>query len=283
METTMVREFEGRSMRVRPWRGRLWVEARNLGDVLGYTDPSEVLRVVDRHAEDFVEGTDVVVLRGSDLAEYLGGDRQTDGHKTEDAMVRNLTLLSELAARMVAMLARTPDAARVRRWLAEVWSQIARTGSYQPPAAPALGRDVLYGSLPEMTVAIGEWLRRGEHPAGFRRERFTAGDVLRCGFGVAEEHGLLVSVGKALARLGLQSRPAHGSRLWTVAGWTGTVPAVPPPPVVRPAPTSALALLDSGERSSLAGVFAEKGRAAVASGDRARAQLAFDAALLAMG
>lgn len=159
METTMVREFEGRSMRVRPWRGRLWVEARNLGEVLGYTDPGEVLRVVDRHAEDFMDGTDVVVLRGSDLAEYLGGDRQTDGHKPEDAMVRNLTLLSEIAARMVAMLARTPDAARVRRWLAEVWSQIARTGSYQPSAAhahgPALGLDVLYGSLPEMTVAIG--------------------------------------------------------------------------------------------------------------------------------
>ena len=84
METSMVREFEGRSLRVRPWRGRMWVEARNPGEVLGYADPGEVLRVIDRHTEDFVEGIDVVKLVGEDLAEWKAVDMTSArGHVTD--------------------------------------------------------------------------------------------------------------------------------------------------------------------------------------------------------
>jgi len=298
METSMVREFEGRSLRVRPWRGSLWVEARNLGEVLGYSDPRDVVELVRSREEDFVEGVDVVKLVGDELAAWKNAARSDltadDGRVTDVPSDRpdvdrapQITLLSETAARMVAMLARTPDAARVRRWLAGVWAEIARTGSYTAPASaqtpapapPALSRSILYGPMPTMLRALSDWLRS---PAGAALgERFTAAaDVLRQGFGMApgDGHGPMVSVGKALARLGLPSRIAHHARIWTLNGWD---PVEQPMSAASEAPT--LSLLDPAERTALAAVFATKGRDAVRSGDRARAQLAFGAALMAMG
>ena len=87
METSMVREFEGRSLRVRPWRGSLWVEARNLGEVLGYSDPRDVVELVRSREEDFVEGVDVVKLVGDELAAWKNAARSDltadDGRVTD--------------------------------------------------------------------------------------------------------------------------------------------------------------------------------------------------------
>lgn len=286
----MVREFEGRSLRVRPWRGRMWVEARNLGQVLGYGDPGEVLRVIDRHAEDFEDGIDVVKVVGADLAEWKAVDIPSDCPDVD--RTARLTLLSETAARMVAMLARTPDATRVRRWLAGVWAEIARTGSYVAPTAPAapepqlepagLRQDLFFGPMPAMVRATEAWLRSEAHPPGFRPEQFTAADVLRHGFGMTPTHGTSVTVGKILARLGLPSRVCHHARVWTTVGWSGSTAALARPSSAQ-LPEEALSLLTHGERSALAMAFVEKGRAAVLTGDRARAQLVFDAVLRTMG
>lgn len=137
--TEIVREFEGVALRVRLFRGRRWVEARNLGEVLGFKDRRDALQLIDRYAEDFVEGIDAVKLTGADLAEWkadypaTSGDPDGDMSSTRGHVDRaaRIVLLSEIAARTVAMLARTPKARAVRRWLANVWAEIDRTGRYE--------------------------------------------------------------------------------------------------------------------------------------------------------
>ena len=64
--------FEGREMHFSSFRGRPCLTSKELGTALGYTD-NGFRKAQHNWRNELVEGVDSVVLRGTDLREFLDG------------------------------------------------------------------------------------------------------------------------------------------------------------------------------------------------------------------
>lgn len=132
----VVRSFDGKPLEFQTWKGRPCVTARSLGAVLGYEQPRKLVEQIrGPWREEFVEGHDVDVLDGADIAEWKRLDTETVSSGPD--RTPSLTILYETGARLAAIKARTKVGARVRRWLVEVWAEIARTGQFRASADPS--------------------------------------------------------------------------------------------------------------------------------------------------
>lgn len=170
----LVREFDGKRLEFRQWQGRPCVAARDLGAVLGYADGARLVdQVRGPWRDEFIAGHDVDVLSGGDLAAFGAGLDSPDSGESKNAQrgARAVVVLYETGARLAAMKARTKVGAKVRRWLVEVWAEIARTGQFRaagappapatpaPPAAPIDGPPVAMTAPHGRTTALVRWHR----------------------------------------------------------------------------------------------------------------------------
>lgn len=128
--------FEGKSLRVRLWRGRPCVVAQEFGAVLGYADGA---RLVDQirgpWKGELIDGVDSAILAGADLVEWKRLSPESGESRTD--RTPSLLVLFEPGMYLAAIKARTAAGSRVRRWLAsDVLPSILRTGRYERPTAP---------------------------------------------------------------------------------------------------------------------------------------------------
>ncbi len=143
----IVRVFEGHTLRVRLWRGRLVIPAAELGEFLGYTEGRYLAdNISGPWIEEFIPGVDYEVLEGEDLAAWkaeLSGE-------SPDSRIPSLMILTETGARLASIKARTPFGQKVRRWLAETWAALDRERA-QAPAVAELPRRRRPRALPSTT------------------------------------------------------------------------------------------------------------------------------------
>lgn len=156
----LARVFDGRALQFRTHGGRPCVAAANLGAVLGYEQPRALVdKIRGPWREEFVEGVDLDVLTGDELAAWNDSSDSLESPASPGG-ARSLVVLYESGARLAAIKARTPAGVKVRRWLAEVWGEIARTGQYvatkpaNDPAVTALAAQVeaMRATLEALTV-----------------------------------------------------------------------------------------------------------------------------------
>lgn len=125
--------FEGEPLTTLTWKGQpAWI-GREIGRRLGYARNGKrlVTRIRREWSDEFIEGTDYVVLNGDDLAafkEMLGPGTQEVPGRTA-----SLVLLLEPGLHLVLTKTDKPVGRRLRRFLVdEVLPQLVRTGRFEP-------------------------------------------------------------------------------------------------------------------------------------------------------
>ena len=134
--TALTLPFEGEPLTTLTWKDRpVWV-GREIGRRLGYARSGKrlVTRIRREWADEFIEGTDYVLLTGAELAAL----KATLPPGTQEVPGRTSALLLLLEPGLHLVLTKTdkPIGRRLRRFLVdEVLPQIVRTGSYsgRPP------------------------------------------------------------------------------------------------------------------------------------------------------
>ncbi|KXB09855.1 phage antirepressor protein [Xylella fastidiosa] len=120
--------FSGKSLSIIDRDGVPHLSARDLAHALGYADERSVLRIYNRHSEEFTYQMTLVVNLTT-----VTGDKPT-------------RLFSPRGCHMVSMFARTSVAAAFRRWVLDVLEfmpSIRKTGSYSTTGT-MVNDDVLY-------------------------------------------------------------------------------------------------------------------------------------------
>lgn len=102
------------------YRGKPVVAAREVGERLGYADPTDLAdNIAGAWSEDFIEGTDFVRVTGVDLEGIKAHDNPVV-HGVVAPRANQVTLLTESGAQMAAMLSRTEKGREFRRWVVDV-------------------------------------------------------------------------------------------------------------------------------------------------------------------
>lgn len=131
--TALTLPFEGAPLTTLTWKDRpAWV-GRQIGHRLDYADKGKrlVTRIRREWADEFIEGTDYVVLTGDELAAF----KELVGPGTPGVPRRASALLLLLEPGLHLVLTKTdkPIGRRLRRFLVdEVLPQLVRTGEYAP-------------------------------------------------------------------------------------------------------------------------------------------------------
>lgn len=147
----IVRVFEGHTLRVRLWRGRLVIPAAELGEFLGYAEGRKLSdNITGAWNDEFIAGVDYEVLEGDDLKEFEASNDYTESVESSRGGRRSLIVVTETGARLASIKARTPFGQKVRRWLAETWAALDRERA-QAPAVAELPRRRRPQSLPSTT------------------------------------------------------------------------------------------------------------------------------------
>lgn len=94
--------FRNTSFDIIDRNGQPWLRLFQVGSALGYADPSMVVRVYSRHAEEFTDDMTAVVKLPSE-----GGEQET-------------RIFSPRGCYALGMFARTRNAAEFRRWVLDV-------------------------------------------------------------------------------------------------------------------------------------------------------------------
>ena len=94
--------FRSTSFDIIDRNGQPWLRLFQVGSALGYADPSMVVRVYSRHAEEFTDDMTAVVKLPSE-----GGEQET-------------RIFSPRGCYALGMFARTRNAAEFRRWVLDV-------------------------------------------------------------------------------------------------------------------------------------------------------------------
>lgn len=131
--TALTLPFEGEPLTTLTWKDRpVWV-GREIGRRLGYARSGKrlVTRIRREWADEFIEGTDYVLLTGADLSALKAmlppGTQEVPGRTSA------LLLLLEPGLHLVLTKTNKPVGRRLRRFLVdEVLPQLVRTGSYAP-------------------------------------------------------------------------------------------------------------------------------------------------------
>lgn len=129
--------FEGKELHVYRFRGRPCMLAKDVGEALGYT-PDGFSRTLRSWEAELKVDSDLSVLRGDDLREFLGGsDAPVDN---AGGRISQLTVLFEPALYLVCIKTEKPLGVKLRRFLSdEVLPKLAR-GETIAPSAPAIYR-----------------------------------------------------------------------------------------------------------------------------------------------
>lgn len=124
-------DFEGNNLLVIEYNGqKCWV-ASQVARVIGYTDPRTATgKITGRWSEEFEEGIDYDIIKGSELTEIK--ELLVAVGKTQTAQyISQLTILYESGFNTLCILSKTPAGKRLRRWLArEVLPSLRDQGTY---------------------------------------------------------------------------------------------------------------------------------------------------------
>ncbi len=134
--TALTLPFEGEPLTTLTWKDRpAWI-GREIGRRLGYAVDGKrlVSRIRREWADEFVEGTDYILLTGAELAALK--EMLPPGTQEVPGRTSALLLLLEPGLHLVLTKTDKPIGRRLRRFLVdEVLPQLVRTGSYS--AQPA--------------------------------------------------------------------------------------------------------------------------------------------------
>ena len=129
----ITREFEGGQLTTIVYRGRpAWI-AREVGAAIGYAREGErlITNMTADWAGEFIEGTDYLVLQGSELAQFKQLIQLTTD--SVGSRSRHVTLLLEPGLHLALAKTNKPVGVRLRRFLVdEVLPQLVRDGQYLP-------------------------------------------------------------------------------------------------------------------------------------------------------
>lgn len=118
--------FRNTSFDIIDRNGQPWLRLFQVGSALGYADPSMVVRVYSRHAEEFTDDMTAVVKLPSE-----GGEQET-------------RIFSPRGCYALGMFARTRNAAEFRRWVLDVLD-----GKSAVPPAPTFEEPPAQKALPD--------------------------------------------------------------------------------------------------------------------------------------
>jgi prophage antirepressor-like protein len=131
--TKITNEFEGCEITTLTYRGKpAWV-ARKIGEAIGYSHGGRrfATNIANDWGDEFIEGSDYVLLTGNELADFKAVFDNTDSVSSKSN--RGTILLFESGLYLALAKTNKPVGKRLRRFLAEeVLPQIARDGSYIP-------------------------------------------------------------------------------------------------------------------------------------------------------
>lgn len=137
MSEALVSVFQGRRLTSIPFRGQyVWV-AREVAELLGYEDPSNLVDLIgSQWRADFPDDRFRLTPRGADLADFKAAAAL--GGYCPPSRAPSLLLLTEAGLYRVLMKTDKPAGVDIRGWLStEVLPKLARTGSYGLPSAPS--------------------------------------------------------------------------------------------------------------------------------------------------
>ncbi|SHH11210.1 BRO-N domain-containing protein [Xylella fastidiosa] len=143
--------FSGKSLSIIDRDGVPHLSARDLAHALGYADERSVLRIYNRHSEEFTYQMSLVVNLTT-----VTGDKPT-------------RLFSPRGCHMVSMFARTSVAAAFRRWVLDVLEfmpSIRKTGSYSAshPHAVTLTEEEAFNLYALLRMVAGHLSRERIEP-----------------------------------------------------------------------------------------------------------------------
>lgn len=114
--TDLVARFEDVDMAILDKDGQRWVTAKQLAEALGYDDHRALIRLIDRHPEEFKDKTLVVKL--------------TTSHTNSPGDM----IINYFGVIRVGMLSDAPRAPRFRDWAERVLYAVMTEGSYVEPS-----------------------------------------------------------------------------------------------------------------------------------------------------
>jgi len=206
--------FEGQEILALEHNGRLLWSSARVAEALGYAEPASLgQQVREEWADDFIDGTDFIVLRGDELAAVKALAPGLIGPRSAAAM-----FLTESGIHMATILSRQPKARAFRRWLVDdVLPSLRKTGAFALPVPapvktrPQLGqRTPLPQALTKSPYGlVNELLRAeealGEDLPGIRHALY----VLRPGSVHLAPVEELLAIGRALELAKGTSLPRH--------------------------------------------------------------------------
>jgi len=138
--STVVHEFEGKSLVTFTWQGRpCWV-ARHLGAILGQSHDGKRLpnKILGDWSDEFVPGHDFTLLHGDDLTAFQTAARESGIYSS--SLGRGSLLILFTSGALLALTKSNSEPGKdLRRFMVDkVLPQIVQTGRYVPE--PELGR-----------------------------------------------------------------------------------------------------------------------------------------------
>jgi prophage antirepressor-like protein len=153
-----ITDFEGR-LTIVEVEGRLAVIGHSLGELLGYADGGKQLvgLVSKEWSDEFIDGADVITLRGERLAAFKAACKQL-GLDLVDKRAPSLMLLTMSGVQLVLARSEKPEGKAFRRWLVtEVIPAYESAKQLAGEAAPQLEKGAAPG---------GQAAAPGNDPAG---------------------------------------------------------------------------------------------------------------------
>lgn len=206
------------------WRGRWTWRGAEVGAAIGYADGARLVdKIRGEWAEDFREGKDYEVLRGSDLREFKGLSPES-GESGPDRSP-SLLVLFESGIDRALILSRTEKGRRLRDLLVDhVLPQLRATGTATLPGAPSAPglaadevRELVAASLNAVLPQIVAELRAVERPELAVLDRDTEIYILAPIRGMARALAGLNAPEREVSR----QRSAIHARVRRVLGWQG--------------------------------------------------------------
>lgn len=152
---TTVLNYRSHALEAVQMDGQVWLRSAQIAPPLGLSSERRVREVFERNADEFTADETRLVALGSE-----GGTQET-------------RVFSLRGARLLALLARTPEAKAFRRWVLDLLEGRARPGPRQPMAPLAAETQIVLRDLERLPAealpsAIGGYLRgeRGLPEAG---------------------------------------------------------------------------------------------------------------------